>query len=219
MPPNRGHQSPPSSASRTANHSATATSYSAMSANARAARARRCAAVVPPSRNASTIRGYPDGAVTTATFAWFFAAARTIAGPPMSICSTQASKSPPAATVSRNGYRLATSRSNGAIPNCANCSACAGSRRSASSPACTAGCSVLTRPSRHSGNPVSSSTFVADTPSPAIRSAVLPVDTIATPACASAATSPSSPVLSYTLINARRMGRSSAVTVSVPFFR
>ena len=32
--------------------------------------------------------GYAAGEVTTATLAWFLAAARTIAGPPMSICST-----------------------------------------------------------------------------------------------------------------------------------
>ena len=134
--------------------------------------------------------------MTTATLAWFFAAARTIAGPPMSICSTQSSNEAPEATVSRNGYRLDTSRSKGSMPSSDSCATCAGSRRSASNPACTAGCSVLTRPSRHSGNPVSSSTRVTGTPSAAIRSAVLPVDTIATPAPASARASGSSPVLS-----------------------
>ena len=49
------------------------------------------------------IRAYCDGSVTTATFAWFLAAARTMAGPPMSICSTTASGSAPAATVCANG--------------------------------------------------------------------------------------------------------------------
>ena len=46
----------------------------------------------------------------------------------------------------------------------ASCSRCAGCRTSASSPACTAGCRVLTRPSRHSGKPVRSSTLVTGTP-------------------------------------------------------
>ena len=36
-------------------------------------------------------------------------------------------------------------------------------------PACTRGCSVLTRPSRHSGKPVSSSTWVTGTPAAAMR--------------------------------------------------
>ena len=47
--------------------------------------------------------GYAAGSVTTATEAWFFAAARTIAGPPMSICSTHSSASAPEATVAWNG--------------------------------------------------------------------------------------------------------------------
>jgi hypothetical protein len=41
--------------------------------------------------------------VTTATEGWFFAAARTIEGPPMSICSTHSSGLAPDATVSVNG--------------------------------------------------------------------------------------------------------------------
>ncbi len=63
-------------------------------------------------------------------------------------------------------------------------------------PACTFGCSVLTRPSRHSGKPVSSSTLVTGTPAAAMRPAVEPVDTIATPASCSAGASSSRPVLS-----------------------
>ena len=43
------------------------------------------------------------GEVTTATLGWFFAAARTIDGPPMSICSTHSSGVAPEATVSVNG--------------------------------------------------------------------------------------------------------------------
>ena len=38
-----------------------------------------------------------------ATDGWFLAAARTIDGPPMSICSTHSSGVAPEATVSRNG--------------------------------------------------------------------------------------------------------------------
>ena len=52
----------------------------------------------------------------TATLAWFLAAARTMAGPPMSICSTHSSGGGAAATVCSNGYRLDTSSSNGAMP-------------------------------------------------------------------------------------------------------
>ena len=44
-----------------------------------------------------------SGLATTATDGWFLAAARTIDGPPMSICSTHSSGAAPEATVSRNG--------------------------------------------------------------------------------------------------------------------
>ena len=132
----------------------------------------------------------------TATLAWFLAAARTMAGPPISICSTHSSAGAPLAAVSSNGYRLDTSSSNGAIPRSPSWSRCAGCRTSASSPAWTAGWRVLTRPSRHSGKPVRSSTLVTGTPAAAIAAAVLPVLTISTPAPASACASPASPVLS-----------------------
>jgi len=46
---------------------------------------------------------YAAGDVTMATDGWFFAAARTMDGPPMSICSTHSSASAPDATVSANG--------------------------------------------------------------------------------------------------------------------
>ena len=62
---------------------------------------------------------------------------------------------------------------------------CSGRRVSASSPACTRGCSVLTRPSRHSGKPVSSSTGVTGTPASAMCCAVDPVETISTPSLCS----------------------------------
>ena len=74
--------------------------------------------------------------------------------------------------------------------------ACPGSAVSASRPACTRGCRVFTRPSRHSGKPVSSSTGVTGTPAAPILAAVLPVETISTPAACSPAASSSRPVLS-----------------------
>ena len=132
----------------------------------------------------------------TATRAWFFAAARTMAGPPMSICSTHSSAAAPPATVASNGYRLDTSSSNVAMPSSASCSACPGRPVSASSPAWTPGCKVFTRPSRHSGNPVTSSTPVTGTPAAAMAAAVLPVLTIWTPAAARTPASSASPVLS-----------------------
>jgi hypothetical protein len=49
------------------------------------------------------IWGYAETVVTTATLAWFFAAERTIAGPPMSICSMDSSTPAPDATVCWNG--------------------------------------------------------------------------------------------------------------------
>ena len=70
------------------------------------------------------------------------------------------------------------------MPSSSSCATCSGLRRSARMPACTAGCSVFTRPSRHSGNPVTCSTGVTGTPASAIRRAVAPVLTSSTPAAA-----------------------------------
>ncbi len=74
-----------------------------MSANARAASRRRCSNVKPPARTAASTSPYWDGPVTTATLAWFLAAARTMAGPPMSISSTHWPAGAPLATVASNG--------------------------------------------------------------------------------------------------------------------
>jgi hypothetical protein len=74
--------------------------------------------------------------------------------------------------------------------------------------------SVLTRPSRHSGNPVTSSTRVTGMPAAAIAAAVLPVETISTPARCNAAARRSSPVLSYTLTIARVMATFDTVSSS-----
>lgn len=76
-------------------------------------------------------------------------------------------------------------------------------------PACTLGCSVFTRPSRHSGGkPVSSSTGgVTATPASARLRAVEPVETIWTPPAApNAVPSSASRALSYTETSARRIG-------------
>ena len=94
------------------------------------------------------------------------------------------------------------------MPSSASCARVAVSRRSASSPACTVGCSVLTRPSRH----LREAGELARPGSPARRAprcmaAVEPVETISTPAASSARASSASPVLSYTLTSARRIGR------------
>ena len=56
-----------------------------------------------PHQRAALYRSDRPGSTTTATDGWFFAAARTIAGPPMSICSTHSSGEAPEATVSVNG--------------------------------------------------------------------------------------------------------------------
>ena len=84
-------------------HDATCTSYVAVWTNASAASARRCASVKPPCATASSTSKYFAGEVTIATDGWFLAAARTIDGPPMSICSTHSSGEAPEATVSANG--------------------------------------------------------------------------------------------------------------------
>ena len=57
----------------------------------------------PPAPTAATTSAYRAGSTTTATLGWFFAAARTIDGPPMSICSTHSSGPAPDATVAVNG--------------------------------------------------------------------------------------------------------------------
>ena len=74
-----------------------------MCTNASAASRLRCSRVKPPSPSAASTSAYRSGEVTIATEGWFFAAARTIDGPPMSICSTHSSGAAPEATVAVNG--------------------------------------------------------------------------------------------------------------------
>ena len=79
-----------------------------------------------------------------------------------------------------------------------------GRRGSPSRPPCTAGCSVLTRPSMISGKPVSSETSRTAMPASAIAFAVPPVETSSMPKPASARAKSIRPVLSETDSSARR---------------
>ena len=66
----------------------------------------------------------------------------------------------------------------GAIPAASMAAMWSALSRTASRPPCTAGCSVLTRPSSISGNPVTASTGVTGTPAAARAAAEPPVDRI-----------------------------------------
>jgi len=174
-----------------------AASYWATRLNAATENAKRVAADSWPSLASSeaSSSAYCDGSVATATRAKFLAAERSMAGPPMSMFSTASARVQSALAVTdSNGYRFRTSRSMAPMP----CSAITASSRPErpSRPPCTIGCRVLTRPSRHSGKPVSSSTRVTGTPAAAIVPAVEPVDTSSTPAACSAVASSVSPDLS-----------------------
>ena len=75
----------------------------------------------------------------------------------------------------------------------------------ASSPPCTRGCSVFTRPSIISGNPVNSETSITAKPAALSAAAVPPVETISTPRSLRAVAKETSPVLSDTERSARRI--------------
>ena len=154
----------------------------------------------------------PSGDVATATRAKFFAALRSMAGPPMSMFSTSTSSvlSGFAATRS-NGYRFSTNKSMGAMP----CSAITASSVPArpSRPPCTTGCSVVTRPSIMSGKPVASLTSFTASPASRKAFAVPPVESSSTPCAASARARSINPALSDTESSARRTGRRSGVIV------
>ena len=70
---------------------------------------------------------------------------------------------------SANGYRLTTTRSNGAMPAARSASRWSARRRSARIPPWTRGWSVLTRPSSISGKPVTAATSVTGQPGLAQR--------------------------------------------------
>ena len=69
----------------------------------------------------------------------------------MSICSTHSSTPAPESTVSENGYRLTTTRSNGAMPSFVERGDMFGLARVGEQPGMHIGCKVLTRPSSISG--------------------------------------------------------------------
>jgi hypothetical protein len=86
--------------------SAIAASYSAVRRNAARARLARVASpsAPPVAFSSSSTAAYCDGSVSTATLAWFLAAARIIVGPPTSICSmASARRTPGRATVCSKG--------------------------------------------------------------------------------------------------------------------
>src|SRR3954454_23689289 len=84
---------------------------------------------------------------------------------------------------------------------------CSGRSRRARMPPCTPGCSVLTRPFRISGAPVTSLTSVTAIPAPRRALAVPPVDTSSTPRSDRRRAKPTRPVLSWTESRARRIGQ------------
>src|SRR5690606_10773745 len=82
-----------------------------------------------------------------------------------------------------------------------------------------AGCSVLTRPSMISGNPVTSDTSVTAMPAARSASAVPPVDTITTPWRTRPAAKSTIPVLSETESRARLIGRFGFMSVQSASFQ
>src|SRR5690554_1232990 len=187
-------------------------SYCATRLNASTASAKRVFAdSAPPFDSSSATRPpYWAGSVATATKAKFLAAARSIAGPPMSMFSTMSANFVPgSAETFSNGYRFSTSRSIGSMP-CAAITASSTPRLPSSAP-CTFGCRVLTRPSMISGKPVTSDTSRTARPASRIALAVPPVESSSMLRAASARASSTSPVLSDTDSSARRTGIRSAV--------
>ena len=89
----------------------------------------------------------------TVTCEWFLAAARIIAGPPMSMFSTPSAYcgAASAVTVARKGYRLTTTTSMVPMECSSSAAMWPGASLRARMPPCTAGCSVFTRPSSISG--------------------------------------------------------------------
>jgi hypothetical protein len=83
-----------------------AASYRAVRSNAScASRARVASLSAPPvAFSSSSTAAYCETSVTTATLAWFLAAARIMVGPPTSICSIASARvTPGRATVASNG--------------------------------------------------------------------------------------------------------------------
>ena len=91
------------------------------------------------------------------------------------------------------------------MPCAAACFSCSALPRTNSSPPCTFGCSVFTRPSSISGKPVSSATSFTGSPSARSAAAVPPVEISSTPISCSARANATRPVLSETESSARRI--------------
>ena len=153
----------------------------------------------PSELNSASTLPYCVASVSTATSCQFFAAERTIAGPPMSIFSIASSSVQPGfAIVVSKGYRFTTRRSIVGMPCAASAAMCSGTSRRASRPPWMVGCSVFTRPSSISGKPVWSATSVTARPASASSFAVPPVDSSLTPSALSSRANSSTPVLSET---------------------
>src|SRR5258708_31495402 len=165
----------------------------------------RVASVVSPALSISrATRPKSAGSVTTVTLSKFFAADRSIVGPPMSMFSISSSAVSPAfAAVASNGYRFTTTRSIGAIPCSAACFWSSVCPRRKSSPPCTFGCSVFTRPPSISGQPVKSETSRTAIPASRSSLAVPPVERISILSAARRFANSTIPVFSNTLISAR----------------
>ena len=109
------------------------------------------------------------------------------------------------AAVFSKAYRLTTTMSISGIPCSSTAFRCPALPRIARMPPAIKGCSVLTRPSSISGKPVSSDTSRTVSPCSRSRRAVPPVDTISTESSANRRAKSATPVLSVTLIRARRI--------------
>ncbi len=133
-------------------------------------------------------------------------------GPPMSICSMASSSATSSlAMVRSKGYRFTQTRSMGSMPCSFMDATCPSLSRSPSKPPWTRGCSVLTRPSIISGNPVTSSIGVTSKPASLNALAVPPVEINCTPYLAKDLAKGIRSVLSLTESNARRTGTRSDI--------
>src|SRR5665811_1733554 len=140
-----------------------------------------------------------------ATPVWFLAAARTMVGPPMSMFSMiSSSVAPRRSATSSNGYRFTTTRSMGSMPSSWMAFRCSWLCRSARMPPWIAGCSVFTRPSMISGNPVTSDTGVTGIPTSLRNLNVPPVEMSSMPRSARPRANDSRFPLSDTDTSARR---------------
>ncbi len=144
--------------------------------------------------------------MTTATSRKFFAAERSIAGPPISMFSIASSSVQSGfATVASNGYRLTTTMSNGTMPWDAIVFMWKAFFRTARIPPWIFGLSVFTRPSSISGKPVYSSISRTGTLFSRSNPAVPPEANSSTPSRDNPRANSATPDLSETLTIALRI--------------